>query len=94
MLAVLTGVSWLTGTGVPVHLVNTQTVVLTGVVGAFVKIDVTVSSNPAGLTDTLVAEQFINAHSTDTGFISAQVNLLFTPLTTETIRAVALEVID
>jgi hypothetical protein len=66
MLTVLTGVPSLTGTGVSVNLVNTDSIVLTGIPFTIINIGVTVASGPAWLTDALVGVQLINTQSSDT----------------------------
>ena len=94
VLAVHTSKSRFTGASVSIYLIHTQTVVLTRIAGTVINIQITVSSRPARLTDTLISKQLVNAHASNTWLIGTQINLLFTTLAVKSIGTVTLEVID
>ena len=92
VLALLARETWLTDTGVPIHLINTGTTIVTRIDGTIINVDITVRPSPTWFTGALIAEEPVNADAPDTRIAGTQVHLLLTSLTGKSIGTLAGEV--
>jgi len=85
VLAIGSGEARLTDTGVAINLIQTLALVLTRVACTVLNVDVTLVSCPAGLANTLVSEELVNAHASDAGIVCTEVDLSLTTLASESV---------